>query len=180
MEHMGRRYELCLTPAEAIAQLSASQAAHELRNGSLRALGRMVAGTIDGGNSMVELSATFSRRFAVREPLTAGLTIELVPTERGCEFTVARARGMFVSREMAPTVGFCSIVLALLSLMYWPVAVAVALLYALIIAVVWLRDGRYVVAARQSLVNVVWRAWSPALVGSERSGYRALACAEAA
>ncbi len=171
---MQRRYELCLTPAEAIEQLEASKGASQLLHGTLEALGHRVVGSVHGRNSQVVLCGRLARTTIAREPLSAYMTLELSPTERGTSFTLAPASGIWTTREFVPAVTFGSVVVMCLAALCWPVALVVAAIYVVAISLSWLMDRRYVLAARKTLIDVVWRAWSGALVSQEQSGYRAM------
>jgi len=171
---MQRRYELRLTPTEAIEQLEASRGAAQLTGGTIEALGHQVVGSVYGRDSEVVLCGRLDRSTIAREALSAYLTIELSPTERGTSFTLNPANGIWGTREFMPALSFGSVVVLFLALMYWPVALVVAAIYVVSVSLAWLLDRRHVLAARKALVDVVWRAWSPALVGQEKGGYRAM------
>lgn len=147
-------------------------------------LGKPVIGRVEavaeegrGSVSLYMVPATVTGE--LRRP-EVGLTIELVDTERGCTFH--HLPNKVIGSALEIRYGLIGSLFLTMPAWWldWRYAMAPALLLPTIAIVAWLANQRWIRNVRRSLVDVLWRAWSPVLAAPEASGYRALQPASAA
>ena len=180
---MRRTYELNVSSEEALVMLEKSGVIREFENRWASVLGKPAIGRVEavaeegrGTVSLYIVPETVSG--SLRRP-EVGLTLELVDTERGCVFHYLPNKVVGSALEIRYGLIGSLLLTAPVWWLDWRYAVAPGVLLPLIALIAWLANQRWIRVARRSLVDVVYRAWSPVLSAPEASGYRALEPASA-
>ena len=158
--------------------LEKSEIIREFETRWAQVLGKPVIGRVEavaekgcGSVSLYLVPASVSGE--LRRP-EVGLTVELVDTEGGSTFHYLPNKVIGSALEIR--YGLIGSLLLTMPAWWldWRYALAPALLLPMIAIVAWLANQRWIRNVRRSLVDVLWRAWSPVLEAPEASGYRAL------
>lgn len=171
-----QRYELALTPTEALDTFSDAAVVDALYGGDLHAAGGALRGSVATQGTTLVLRAQRFRPFQLCMPLTASVEVDLHPAAWGSTFTLrripARLRGVAEFRRIL-IVGLLSV-----AAVAWVSPIAAAAVFAVqlvVVALVWLINRRGIRAVNDTLVSLIWTVWAPALRDDAPGVYRGLA-----
>ncbi|MCR9162940.1 MAG: hypothetical protein ACE37F_14575 [Nannocystaceae bacterium] len=174
-----KRYELTLTPTQAIAMFSEAEVVDALYGGGLQAAGGEVRGSVITREDRLVLEAKRFRSFQWCVPLTARVEVDLESTERGASFSLRRIPPRL--HEVAEFRRVLIVAFVSFAAVAWfsPLVAAAVLTTQLVaVALVWLINRRGIRAVNDMLVSLVWTVWAPALRDSSAAVYRGLAAAQ--
>lgn len=171
-----RRYELRLTPRQALDHLAESEPVRRLLEGERSVLGHPFRGSLipQLGEHRVIVHGQVDRSSSPL--LDVWIDLELSPTSSGSSVQLARRSWWHTApmlRRASIAVG--TLVVLTAGIGQWPLALIELSVFLPALALAWSRDQPAIVAAQTELIDVVWQAWSDQLVGKTgQEGYRAL------
>lgn len=171
-----QRYELALTPNEALEKFGDAELVDALYGGGLHAAGGEVRGSVTTGHNNLVVEAQRFRAIQLCVPLTARVEVDLEPTERGSAFTLRRVPPKL--RRVAEFRRIIVVGVLSVAAVAWvsPLAAAAVLaVQILVVGLVWLINRRGIRAVNDTLVSLIWTVWAPALRDDGPGMYRGLA-----